>query len=381
MGPGIFPGLVNVPCMPDLTENPDYLTKQLITCIGNKRSLLEFIGKSIDHVKGRLGRSKLNLGDFFAGSGVVSRYMKAHATRLVCNDLEQYSEVLAACYLANAREVNTVELLHALAEMKREVEEDRQGGFISELYAPGDDRNIKPGERVFYTRRNALYLDAASRAIRRRPEWMRPFLLAPLLSEASVHANTSGVFKGFYKNGEGIGCFGGRKGDALDRITGDICLQMPVWSNFSCSAEIFRQDANDLARKVKGLDLVYLDPPYNQHPYGSNYFMLNLLAEYKRPGRVSRVSGIPEGWNRSAYNVKKQAAEKLFNLVKSCDASHVLVSYNSEGFVPYGEFLSFMEGLGTLTVWDTSYNAFRGSRNLRSRPIKVKEYLYLLEKR
>jgi len=32
-----------------------------------------------------------------------------------------------------------------------------------------------------------------------------------------------------------------------------------------------------------------LDPPYNQHPYGSNYFMLNLLADYREPADVSAV--------------------------------------------------------------------------------------------
>jgi adenine-specific DNA-methyltransferase len=37
--------------------------------------------------------------------------------------------------------------------------------------------------------------------------------------------------------------------------------------------------------------------------------------------------------------------------------------------------------IGKLTVLETKYNTFRGSRNLRNREIHVKEYLYLVEKR
>ena len=43
----------------------------------------------------------------------------------------------------------------------------------------------------------------------------------------------------------------------------------------------------ELAADLPPLDLVYLDPPYNQHPYGSNYFMLNLLVDYRAPLKPS----------------------------------------------------------------------------------------------
>jgi adenine-specific DNA-methyltransferase len=106
---------------------------------------------------------------------------------------------------------------------------------------------------------------------------MKDLLLGPLLSEASVHANTAGVFKGFYKNRHtGVGQFGGSGSDALTRILGRIVLEVPVLSLFECEYEVFQEDANALVHKLRGLDLAYIDPPYNQHPYGSNYFMLNL---------------------------------------------------------------------------------------------------------
>ena len=49
----------------------------------------------------------------------------------------------------------------------------------------------------------------------------------------------------------------------------------------------------DAARQLELLDLVLiLDPPYNQHPYGSNYFMLNLICDYREPVEISAVSAI-----------------------------------------------------------------------------------------
>ncbi|MDR3182914.1 MAG: DNA adenine methylase, partial [Planctomycetaceae bacterium] len=69
-------------------ENEDYLTKQLITDLGNKRSLLDFVGQAVNKVKKQLGKEKLDLFDVFSGSGVVARYFKQHAGQLYVNDLE-----------------------------------------------------------------------------------------------------------------------------------------------------------------------------------------------------------------------------------------------------------------------------------------------------
>jgi adenine-specific DNA-methyltransferase len=39
-------------------------------------------------------------------------------------------------------------------------------------------------------------------------EDIKNYCLVPLLNKASIHTNTAGVFKGFYKSGA-VGCFGG----------------------------------------------------------------------------------------------------------------------------------------------------------------------------
>lgn len=367
----------------DLEEDPAFLNAQLITCLGNKRSLLRFIGPAVEAVARRLNRRRLDVLDLFSGSGVVARFFKQYARRLIVNDLERYSEVINRCYLANRSETD-LPLLHAVHTeiVERLRRGPLSGGMITSLYAPKDDEEIRAGERVFYTNRNARYLDTARSLIDTVPSRLRHFLLAPLLSEASVHANTSGVFKGFYKDkSSGIGKFGGRNGDALLRIKGNVELPFPLFSLFDCRTEIHRRDANELVRVLDEVDLAYLDPPYNQHPYGSNYFMLNLIADYRRPKRISRVSGIPDDWSRSQYNSRRCAPAAFEDLIRNIKAKFLLISFNSEGFITRERMVGLLSRYGKVETLEKVYNTFRGSRNLRGRSIHVTEYLYLLEMR
>lgn len=371
----------------DENENANYLSEQLITYLGNKRALLDFIGSALNDVQKRLNVPKMRLFDVFSGSGIVSRYLKKRASFLMANDLELYSRIINTCYLSNSSERDMVQLRGYFCALKEELDDcefsgEWKKGIIAKLYAPANEKRITKKDRVFYTKRNALYIDTARTLIETYPEKIRSFFIAPLLAEASVHANTSGVFKGFYKNREtGIGQFGGKNGDALKRITGDIDLDFPVFSNFDCETLIKQEDANTLALTAPEVDVAYVDPPYNQHPYGSNYFMLNLIAQNTKPHNPSRVSGIPTDWNRSSYNQIQNAEKTLMQLVERLKAKFVLISFNSEGFIKKERMCALLKKKGKLTISECPYNAFRASRNLNKRSKYVKEYLFLLEKK
>jgi adenine-specific DNA-methyltransferase len=364
------------------TEHPAYLSQQLITCIGNKRNLLGPIGSAVALVKKRLGKERLRILDAFCGSGVVSRFFKAHSELLISNDLEAYAAATARCFLHNRSTVDWAALHEWIEIINARVAQDAfEPGFIAELYAPADERHITPQDRVFYTKANARRLDGYRQCIGQAPAELQDLFLGPLLSEASVHANTAGVFKGFYKDRHtGIGQYGGSHRDALSRITARITLEPPVLSCFECEHQVVQGDANLMAQHIRDLDLAYIDPPYNQHPYGSNYFMLNLLVHYRRPARISTVSGIPADWQRSGYNVRSRALPLLHELLTAIDAPFLLVSFNNEGFIPTDAMLTMLGQLGSVQVFETRYNTFRGSRNLKQRALHVTEQLFLVER-
>ncbi len=364
-------------------ENADYLTTQIITYIGNKRILIGYIEKEINLIKERLNKKKLVTADLFSGSGIVARMLKQHSSTVIVNDLETYSYILNSCYLSNRSDFDTERYFAERTRIEKSFFNEKISGIICENYAPLVTDDIKEGERAFYTRENAERIDTYRNLIDTvSDEKLRNFFLAPLLTEASIHVNTSGIFKGFYKDkNTGIGCFGGTGKNALTRIMGQIELPIPVFSNFRSKVELYKHDTVVLAEKLRKIDVAYLDPPYNQHPYGSNYFMLNIIADNRIPDvKLSKVSGIPANWNRSSFNKRAEVLCSMEKIVSMLDARFVIVSYNSEGFIKFDEMKEMLMRYGRVKTVEIEYNAFRGSRNLRSRNIHVSEYLFVVEK-
>ena len=366
-----------------MEENRDFLTTQIITYIGNKRSLIGDIETEVDAISKKLGKEKLVCADLFSGSGIVARMFKKHSSNLIVNDLENYSSLINSCYLINKSDYPEKECSQLRKEILESCQKEKLPGIITQNYAPKDDDNIQAGERVFYTHENALLIDTYRSLIDSlvKDNGLKKFFLAPLITEASIHVNTSGVFKGFYKDKKtGIGCFGAEGKNALPRIMSRIELKEPVFSNFESNLEIHQEDAVALSKKLKGLDVVYLDPPYNQHPYGSNYFMLNLILKNKLDVEISEVSGIAQDWNRSAFNKSGTALGSLEEIISNVPSKFVIISYNSEGFISYDEMKEMLEKIGKVKIAEIKYNTFRGSRNLHKRDIHVSEYLFVLEK-
>ena len=366
-----------------MTENPAFLTTQLITYLGNKRSLIGYIENEVKQIAELLHKDKLVCADLFSGSGVVARLLKGYSSKLFVNDLENYSAVINSCYLSNKKDYPAKLCDEYRKKILELAQQKKIPGIISKNYAPKNDKKIQPGERVFYTRQNALLLDTYRTLIDRvvdKPE-LKKYFLAPLITEASVHTNTSGVFKGFYKDkNTGLGCFGASGKDALTRIMGTIELKEPILSNFESDVTIFQKDAISLASELSGLDIAYLDPPYNQHPYGSNYFMLNLILKNKLDVDISPVSGITQGWNRSVFNKAKLALDSMEQIISALDSKYTIISYNSEGFISFDQMVQMLQKYGEVKTVEINYNTFRGSRNLQNRSIHVSEYLFVLKK-
>ena len=372
----------------DLVENLDlknpFFGSHLITYIGNKRRLLPFLYKAFLDIRRKIGKDKLVVLDGFVGSGSTARLLKAFASELHVNDLEDYSETVNRAYLANKSEIDPSKLSEYIAWLnanKLNIKSKKKG-FIEKNYAPQKDDNVKDGERVFYTNKNAKIIDNIRNLIEEIPEPYKTYCLASLIVKSSVHNNTSGVFKGFHKK-NGIGHFGGKGENALQRIKQEISLDTPIFSDFECPVHIHKRDTNELVKdkKLPIFDLVYYDPPYNQHPYGSNYFMLNIINEGKPREIQDGVSGISKEWNKSAYNKRKIAEEAMEELLENTRARFIAISYNNEGIIPIDRFKSILSKQGDWTLVDQDYNTYRGSRNLRNRDIKVKELLWILEKK
>ncbi len=360
-----------------------YLKNQVLTYIGNKRRLLNVIEEAIAFVSTALNKEKLITLDLFSGSGIVARLLKKYSKIVIANDIEDYSYVINKCYLSNQNELD-IDLFNSyLKDINANIKSKPISGLIREKYSPLNDKDIKKNERAFYTNENAIYIDTFRYYVDKLvPLSYQKFFLAPLLVEASIHVNTCGIFKAYYKDKKsGIGIFGGSNENNLERIKGRIKIEAPTLSKYNCDYIVYKEDANSLVDTLPLVDIAYLDPPYNEHPYGSNYFMLNIILNNKIDGELSTVAGIPTNWKRSKYNRKKTAYKSLYNLVEKLKARYILLSYNDEGFITYQEMKDMLSIFGELIIKKIPYLTFKGCRNLSTRNIHTHEYLFILKKK
>ncbi len=266
--------------------------------------------------------------------------------------------------------------------------------YISLHYAPADTASADyREERLFYTRENALFIDGVRSEIEDRyPGWdLAPDLLAEkailvslLLYEAATHANTSGVFKAYHKG------FGGHSGDSLSRILASMHLEYPALFDGRYEAVSCREDARSFV-SGRPADLVYLDPPYNSHQYGSNYFMLNTIARWDLPpvsaergpdGRFLQKAGIRNDWveTRSAYCSRKSAAGEFSRLLDATDARYIALSYSTEGIIPFEQLAEILSQHGRIHLYGTDYTVYRGGRQSLARKIDNIEFVIVVER-
>jgi adenine-specific DNA-methyltransferase len=365
----------------------DFVFNQLIPYIGNKRKLLDLIAQALNHTTKRKESTFL---DMFAGSGVVARLAKTLGYRVLANDWEPYAKVINGCYIRNNAPPAFKQLggyeeaLALLNHLPPRVD------WITEHLCPRDDEHydIKV-DRMFYMRKNGMRIDAIRHQIL---EWHasgliddreQECLLAPLLYQACYTSNTSGVFKGFH-NG-----WGGQTNTALYRIGGDLCLTPAVFFDNGLENQVLCDDAQRIAEQMRDteLDVTYLDPPYNQHPYGSNYHVLNTVALWDKPELSKTItrgtkSAIRMDWRterRSAYNYTYDAAKAYAKLIKTLNSRFILTSYSTDGFIPLEKMLEANIARGHVRIEMKGYKRYRvSSQRFSDKPMNV-EFVIVLD--
>lgn len=353
----------------------DYIYSQLIPYIGNKRRLLPLIARAVASTSCAGG----TFVDLFTGSTVVARMAKTLGYRVVANDWEPYSfEIARGTVALNAPPAferlggaaHVFETLNSLAPMH---------GYIAQHLCPRSTESPDPEtERMFFTRENGEQIDAMREQIAawenegRLTSAERAYVLAAFAYAVSYVSNTSGVFKGFHRG------WGGSNGTALYRILSTISLKPPILCDNGEKNLAMREDAQRLAPRLGELlgqrpEIVYLDPPYNQHPYGSNYHVLNTVVLWDKPplnpsirvnGRKVEKSAIRKDWRterKSPYNSAKDALLAFRALVEVIDARWILMSYSTEGNMAADAVLETLAARGDVRLVVNRYKRYRVS--------------------
>lgn len=384
-------------------SHQEYTESKLIAYIGNKRRLLSLIIQAFEFCDlsyGKNGKAPTFL-DLFAGTGVVSRFAKSQGMQVICNDWEDYTYILNSLYIqTNPSELKhlyqdkgglpkVLDILNQLSPLPYEK------SYIAQNYCPFDTKNPDlENERLFYTRENGEKIDAIREKIeewypepvRGQAQKEKNILLALLLYEVATRANTSGVFKGFHYG------FGGTGKDALKRIFKPLTLEYPIlWEN-KHNHQVLCQDANSLANELAAqtqVDIAYVDPPYNQHQYGSNYHMLNTVLRNDKPeinqhimvnGKKKNKSAIRADWvkTKSGYCYRQYATQLFADLMESIRAHYIMISYSNEGIIPFDTLLEILSKKGKLDIITSQYTKYRGGKQALTSLVSNIEFVLIV---
>jgi adenine-specific DNA-methyltransferase len=358
-----------------------YVNQPMFTYLGNKRKLLEGIEEVIVNVKKVLGKEKLKLMDGFTGSTVVARMLSCHASELHANDLELYSYVAAKCFLESPSPEQRARIYAHLSRMNVNAEEGwLNPGIITEMYAPQDTQNVQPGERCFFTHENALRIDTWRGYIDNYVEEdIKHWCLAPILIQMSLRANTYGHFKAFSKR-DNIGSFE----LCGERVATRMLLETPIFNPNDCKVFCYNESTNDLLNRLPNdsLDLIYLDPPYNEHEYGAFYFLHNVVCKNEKPVNVNSVTGLPRERRKSLYNHKIECAIAMRQLLARCTAvsKYTLISYNDEGLIGHAGWNAILEPYH-IQFFERPYTRYSANtKKEKEGPKEVRELLYLIRR-
>ena len=347
--------------------------------IGRKYSLLEFLE---DGITSFVDRNATRLFDVFAGTGTVGWHFKRLGYTVTANDIQYYAYCLNRAFVGLNRPPAFTRLREVMglgsarrgpAEVLEAVNAIRsRRGFIFKNYCPGGSSTPK---RFYFSDRNGQRCDG----IRTQLEAWRDegvltegeyyYLLASLIVAMDRVANTASVYAAYLKRLKSTA----RKDFVLNPV--------PV-SAGTGRHPVHHRNGSELVSRIP-CDILYMDPPYNQRQYCTNYHVLETIAAYDRP-RLSGVTGLrPYDEQRSDFCVKVKALGALNTMVGRARARYVFLSYNSEGLMSRREILGVLGSYGKVDVKTKRYPRFRADADGANRNYKadsVTEYLFRLNK-
>lgn len=279
----------------------------MIKYLGSKRALVPVLGAIASAVEARTAV------DLFTGTTRVAQEFKRRGLRVTAVDLATYSEVLAQCFIAtDASSVDTDELAAALADLAGL---PGRRGYVTRTFCE---------ESRFFQPHNGQRIDAIRDRIedRYRGSPLYPVLLTALLLAADRVDSTTGLQMAYLKQWS-------------PRSHQDLDLRSPELLPGSGAA--IRGDATVVVDTLPEVDLVYLDPPYNQHRYFTNYHVWETLVRWDDPehyGVACKRVDSRDQQTRSVFNSKRTMPRAFTDLLHRIRARLVVVSYNDESWIP-----------------------------------------------
>ncbi len=305
----------------------------MIKYIGSKRALLERIVGLTQALSPQGGR----VCDLFSGGARVGHAFKAAGFRVQANDHNAYAHTLGIALVQADAERWAAPAERLVAELNAVKPE---AGWFTRTYCE-DARFFHPdnGARIDAIRERIAGLSL-------EPE-LEAIAVTALIQAADRVDSTAGVQMAYMKQW-------------ARRALKPLELKVPALLPGPGLAT--RADAETIAPEIEA-DLVYLDPPYNQHSYLGNYHVWESLALWDKPetyGIANKRIDVRE--RKSAFNRRGTILPALTRVIEGLKAPNLIVSFNDEGFVTREQMEALLASRGHLTVIETPRPRYVGAR-------------------
>lgn len=334
----------------------------MIKYIGSKRSLVPLIVRLI----GSLPRVR-SVIDLFSGTSRVGHALKRRGLQVHANDHNAYAATLARCYVQADAEDVLEDARRLIAELNRLP--GRAGYFTETFCVKSRFFQPKNGERI-----DAIRDEIARRGL--RPE-LEAVLLASLMEAADRVDSTTGVQMAYLKN------WAPRSFQDLELRVPEVLPRAPAGKGSA-----HQMDALEAVSRLQA-DVAYMDPPYNQHKYLGNYHIWETLVRWDRPPVYGTACKRMDCRTRgSVFNSRVRAAEAMRAVIERVQATHLVVSFNDEGYFTREEMERMLRSRGEVVVIAQDFKRYVGAQIGIYNPAGEKvgrvshlrntEYLYLV---
>jgi adenine-specific DNA-methyltransferase len=279
--------------------------------------------------------------DLFTGTTRVAQALKKSGAHVTAVDSATYAHVLARAYVAtNARNVDGRELTEVLGYLAAR---PPVRGYVTEVFCET--------ARYFHPD-NGARIDGIRDAIEDFAGTpLYSLLLASLLEAADRVDSTTGLQMAYLKQW-------------APRALKPLELRVPNLIEGDGTALL--GDALDTARSLTGeFDFAYLDPPYNQHRYFSNYHVWETLVRWDAPeyyGIACKRVDCREQASHSPFNGRRSMASALASVIDAVRSRLLAVSYNDEAWLTLDDLTAMCGSRGHVEVLSFDSKRYVGAQ-------------------
>lgn len=305
--------------------------------IGSKARLVDWIFENI-----KLQNMK-TICDIFAGSGIVSSYFaqQTQISNIILNDLLYSNQIIySAFFLGQTANFQLINELKDYFNHDIKLSQNYFSDNFSDKFFSYNDC-VKIGSIREYIK--TLNLDDIYKHI----------LLASLIYSMDKIANTVGHYEAYRKSNI-----------PKDQFIFDVIT--PIKHNKFI--EIYRQNANELARNIKS-DIVFIDPPYNSRQYSRFYHIYENLVKWEKP-QLKGIALKPKTENMSEY-CRSNAQKELSDLIEHLDCKQIILTYNntyssksssSMNKISFDAIINILQKKGNIKIIEKKYNYFNAGK-------------------